>query len=191
MPDQEKLKLSAEAIIKAVGEDINDPNFKDTPNRFAKAFAFLFKTPKNIEDEVAPIMKTSFPTQYNGLIFCDGLEFTSFCPHHLLPIRYEVTIGYIPSEGMVIGASKLARVVELYCKRAMLQEELTYKIADTIEEYIKPVGVAILIIGYHDCMRIRGIMQKKSRFKTSEMRGSFKTNPETREEFFHLIANGD
>ena len=140
MPDHSRLKMSAANIIEAVGEDLDDPNFKETPNRFAKAFSFLFKNPKVIELEVAEVMKTSFPTQYDGLIFCDGLEFTSFCPHHLLPIKYEVIIGYIPSEGMVIGASKLARVVELYCKRAMLQEELTRTIADTIEKYIKPAA---------------------------------------------------
>jgi GTP cyclohydrolase I len=187
---EKKLKLAAEFIISAIGEDKNDPNFIDTPKRFAKSFLSLFRTKEQIEEEVSVILNTAFPSGgYDGMIFCTGILTYSFCPHHLLPIEYETTIGYIPSaEGKVIGASKLPRLVDLFCKRAMLQEELTKSVADAITNFIHPDGIAVVIKGKHDCMRIRGIKQQDSKFETSDMRGSFRDNAATREEFFHLIT---
>jgi len=138
------------------------------------------------------ILSTSFPSAgYKGMIFCTGIRTYSFCPHHLLPITYDTTIGYIPSEqGLVLGASKLPRIVDLYGHKALLQEELTSTICSVLEEHLKPEGIAIVMKGVHDCMRIRGVMQQNSKFETSEMRGAFKNNPSTREEFFHLITQG-
>jgi len=187
---EKKLELAAEFIISAIGEDKNDPNFIDTPKRFAKSFLSLFKTREQVEEEVSAILNTAFPSGgYDGMIFCTGIRTYSFCPHHLLPIEYETTIGYIPSaEGKVIGASKLPRLVDLFCKRAMLQEELTKSVADAITNFIHPDGIAVVIKGKHDCMRIRGIKQQDSKFETSDMRGSFRDNAATREEFFHLIT---
>jgi len=187
------LKKAAELIIEAIGESQLDPNFAGTPDRFARAFSSFFMLPAEIEQQMEEILSVSFPTKgYRGMVFCTGIEVVSWCPHHLLPVLYDITIGYIPSEnGKLLGASKLARLADILCKRAVLQEDLTNHIASSIEGLTEADGVAVVVNGRHDCMRIRGIKQMNSVFKTSEMRGSFKTNPETREEFFHLIANGD
>lgn len=188
----ECFEQAARLIIKGMEENENDPNFVDTPKRFAKALTTLFKSNLQIEKETRDILKTSFPSAgYEGMIFCTGIRTYSFCPHHLLPITYDTTIGYIPSKnGYVIGASKLPRIVDLYCRRALLQEELTTRICDVIDGSLKPDGIALVIKGTHDCMRIRGVMQQNSKFETSEMRGAFKTNQATRDEFFHMIAKG-
>ena len=189
---QTMFEEAAKLIIEGMEEDPNDPNFIDTPKRFAKAFMSLFKSTNQINKEVKTILLTSFPSAgYSGMIFCTGIRTYSFCPHHLLPITYDTTIGYIPSEkGYVIGASKLPRLVDLYCRRALLQEELTTLICDVLQSSLKPEGIALVIKGTHDCMRIRGVMQQNSKFETSEMRGAFKTNQATRDEFFHMIAKG-
>lgn len=189
--DMIKLEFAANLIIEAIGEDVTDANFRDTPKRFAKAFSTLFHTESQIQHQLEGILKTSFPSKYNGMIFCKGIKTYSFCPHHLLPIAYDTTIGYIPSkEGLVIGASKLPRLVELFCKRAMLQEDLITIIADTIQKRLNPDGIAIVMRGEHGCMRIRGVKQQESTFEMSEMRGAFEQNQATRDEFFHLIMKG-
>jgi GTP cyclohydrolase I len=187
--NKELLQEAACLIIEAIGEDLQDPNFTDTPSRFAKSFESLFKTKYQVDNEVHTILKTSFPSGgYEGMIFCTGIRTYSFCPHHLLPITYDSSIGYIPSKsGKVLGASKLPRIIDLFCKRATLQEELTTVICNTLQEYLEPEGIALVMKGTHDCMRIRGVMQQNSKFETSEMRGSFRTNQATRDEFFHLI----
>lgn len=113
------------------------------------------------------------------------------CPHHLLPVTYNISVGYIPNEksGFVIGASKLPRLVEALAAQAIIQEELTTTIADQIQAHLKPTGVALVVSGQHLCMQARGIRQRGSSFETSDMRGAFRENESTRNEFFELLKN--
>ena len=188
---KELLKLAAYELLTACGADLNDKNFSGTPERFAKAMDDLIWPQERIDAEIEKIMDVAFPSEYQGMIFCKNIRAYSFCPHHILPIAYDVHVGYIPEkDGLVLGASKLVRLVTTLCKRFVLQEQLTKDIADTLVEHIRPDGVAVVMRGVHDCMLIRGVMQQNSTFDTSEMVGSFRENPKTRDEFFHMVMAG-
>lgn len=189
--DLAKIANGVTEILKGLGVDPNDPNFKETPYRVAYYYAEIADGLLNLDSRIECLFDAKFPTTYTGIIHCSGIEVYSLCPHHLLPVRYKIDIGYIPGEStkMVIGASKLSRLADLLAKRPVLQEDLTDNIADSLIKNIDPLGVAVVVRGEHLCMKMRGIKQSESKFHTSVMYGSFKDNPETREEFFHLMSH--
>lgn len=165
-------------------------NLKDTPKRIFKAWQeFLeFEEKDRRDNYIAEIFSKKFPTEFTDLIFTPNINVVSMCPHHFLPVTYNITVAYIPSDGgYVLGASKLYRLSETLAKRAILQETLTYEICQTLYEYLKPLGVAVVISGKHGCMTTRGI-KNDGTFETSRMRGAFIENSETRSEFFSLLS---
>ena len=110
----------------------------------------------------------------------------SHCEHHIVPILGKAHVAYIPNN-RVVGISKLARIVDVFGKRLQTQETMTQQIANTIENVLKPKGVAVVIDASHQCMSTRGIHKTESSTVTSSMRGIFKENPTTRNEFLNFI----
>ncbi len=169
----------------------NDPNFKETPLRIAKAWAELLC----YEDDAARILaieecvKKIFPTKHEDLIFAPNIIAFSMCPHHFLPVEYNITIGYIPNkegkEAYAIGSSKLERISRILAARAIIQEDLTHEIADILQTSLRTSSVAVLTSGTHGCMRCRGI-RGHGTFEISTLRGAFKENEATRMEFLLL-----
>lgn len=168
-----------------------DPNMQGTPERMVKMYSELleYSDSGKREEAIKECFEKSFPSIYDNMIFKTGIETVSMCPHHFLPVEYTMTIAYIPSsDGMVVGASKLERIARILSKRAVLQETLTHEIASTFWSFLQPQGVAVVVSGIHGCMKFRGIKSPGS-FETSEMKGSFRDNPDTRMEFFQLLNN--
>lgn len=175
------------ALTSKYGVDLVGPNFEDTPNRVSKAYDEILGGLKDTDNKIKNVLNTAFPSEgYSGIIFCSSIKTFSLCPHHLLPVEYEISIGYVPSsEGKVLGASKLPRIAEILSKRPVLQEGLTNDIANALS-FVNPLGVAVVVSGVHYCMRMRGVRQQ-STFETSVMTGSFKEHDSTRNEFFELL----
>jgi len=169
------------------GLDLLDENFRDTPKRVARAYREIFAGLKNTEEQIDSILATSFPSEgYESMIFCPDVISFSMCPHHFLPVEYQTTIAYIPSkEGRVLGASKLARIIDVLSQRPVLQETLTQDIVKAFEK-IKPIGSAVVVSGTHFCMKMRGI-KKQTSYETSAMSGIFMDDPAARKEFFDLL----
>ncbi|PJE81152.1 GTP cyclohydrolase I FolE [Candidatus Pacearchaeota archaeon CG10_big_fil_rev_8_21_14_0_10_32_42] len=187
--DKEIIEKSFRDIMeKGLGLDMNDENFKDSPKRFAKSYSEIFSGLMDSEREVHEILDKSFPTKYNGMVLEKGITVFSMCPHHFLPIRYEVSIAYIPN-GRALGLSKLARIIKLMAKMPCLQEDFTERIVNEIEDHIKPLGVICVVNGAHYCMRMRGIEQKDSWTTTSSVRGVFKTKDEMELKYYNLLNN--
>jgi GTP cyclohydrolase I len=120
------------------------------------------------------------------MILVRDIEMYSLCEHHLLPFYGRCHVAYIPN-GKVIGLSKLPRIVDVFARRLQMQERLTNQIADTIQDYLKPKGVGVVIEAYHLCMMMRGVQKQNSKTVTSAMRGGFKRFSKTRMEFLRLI----
>lgn len=168
----------------------DDPNFKGTPKRIAKAFEEMLFGIENTAEQVEKTLEKSFPSNYDGIIFSSGIHTVSMCPHHLMLVKYTISVGYIPAiGGQVIGASKLARVACILSARPVLQEDLTSNIAEALNRSIKPRGVMVVVSGKHDCMVARGVKQPDATFETSVMTGMFREQAETRAEFFSLLTN--
>lgn len=182
------IRLVLEGLQEAHDLDIESDNFKETPERVARAYQEIFSGLRDTSVQLDLILKSKFPSGgYDQMIVCSGVVVYSMCPHHLLPVRYEVDLGYIPSkEGSVIGISKLARIIDVLAKRPVLQESMTQDIGKAMNR-IDPLGVAVRVKGEHSCMRIRGI-RKEGVITTSYLSGVFREEVSTREEFLKLIT---
>ena len=169
-----------------LGLDISDPNFIDTPNRVAKSYQEIFSGLANTKEDVEQLFTTCFPTDYKGMVFEKNIVVFSMCPHHFLPVRYEVAVGYIPTD-CGIGLSKLVRIIELLAKKPELQESYTEEIVELMEAHMRTKGAICMVRGEHYCMQMRGVRQKDVVSTTSAARGAFLTQPELELKFYNLI----
>lgn len=174
-------------LEKEFGLDIKNENFKGTPKRVARAYYEIFSG-INADDELHNIAETSFPSEYGGMIIAKDIECFSMCPHHFLPVEYIINVGYIPDK-KTVGISKLSRIVEVLAKRPELQEMFTEQIARTLEKELQPLGVIVQVKGRHLCMAMRGVKQRNSWTLTSSIKGVFKSDSATKEEFALAINN--
>jgi GTP cyclohydrolase I len=185
MIDQEKIREAVISILEAIGEDPNREGMKETPRRVAEMYAEVFS---GIDQDPKEELKVGFEESHREMVIVRDIPFHSMCEHHLLPFYGAAHVGYIPNEnGRVVGASKLARVVEIVAKRPQLQERMTSNIADAIMDAINPEGVAVVIQAEHLCMIMRGIKKPGSELVTSALRGAFRSRTDTRNEFFCLL----
>jgi len=181
--DQAKIEKAVLSIINAIGEDPKREGLVGTPRRIAEMYSELFM---GLGLDPREELTVGFEEGHREMVILRDIPFYSMCEHHLLPFHGVVHVGYIPS-GPVVGASKLARVVEILSRRPQIQERLTTQIAETILEAIKPDGVAVVIQAEHMCMTIRGVKKPGSNVITSAMRGLFRSRAATRAEFLSLV----
>lgn len=185
MFDEAGIRTAVTSIIKAIGEDPEREGLVDTPRRVAEMYAELFM---GLDIDPRQELTVGFEEGYREMVVLKDIPFYSMCEHHLLPFYGVAHIGYIPNaDGRIVGASKLARVVEIIAKRPQLQERMTTQIADAIVDGLKPEGVAVVIQAEHLCMVMRGIEKPGSNVITSAIRGLFRRKAASRAEFFSLI----
>jgi GTP cyclohydrolase IA len=181
-------ELYRELLVR-IGEDPARDGLLDTPERMEKSMAFL--TRGYTMDAKTVISDALFDVDYDEMVIVRDVEFFSMCEHHLLPFFGKAHIAYVPN-GKVIGLSKIPRVVDVFARRLQVQERLTTEIADAITEAIDPQGVAVIMEAQHLCMMMRGVEKQHSATVTSAMRGVFKTQLQTRNEFLSLVRrNGN
>jgi GTP cyclohydrolase IA len=174
-------------ILAAIGEDVGRPGLDRTPERVAKAFGFLTGGYRTSVAEA--IGDGVFEESHENMVLVRDIEFYSMCEHHLLPFFGRIHVAYIPS-GRIVGLSKLPRVVEVFARRLQVQERLTDQVADAIMEVLDPQGVGVVADAVHLCMMMRGIEKQSSRTVTSSLRGVFKDDSRTRDEFLRLVHGG-
>ena len=173
-------------IIESTGEDVSRPGLLDTPDRAAKAFAYL--TSGDHMDLKEVINDALFPSDSEEMVIVKDIELFSLCEHHLLPFIGKCHVAYIPS-GKVLGLSKVARIVDMFARRLQIQEALAQQIASTVQEATNARGVGVIVEAKHMCMMMRGVEKQNSSMKTSAMLGSFRTDQATRTEFLTLLGN--
>ena len=182
----EKIKTHYAGIIAGVGEDLEREGLLKTPERAAKAMAYLCRGyEQNLESVVNNAV---FSSSNDDMVIVKDIELYSLCEHHVLPFIGRAHVAYLP-RGKVIGLSKIARIVDMYARRLQIQENLTVQIADAISEVIQPAGVAVTIEAEHLCMKMRGVEKQNSTMKTSVMLGTFRESQATRMEYLQLVAN--
>jgi GTP cyclohydrolase I len=185
--DQGAVRKALTAIIKAIGDDPGREGLAETPRRVAEMYAELFV---GLDMDPREELTVGFEEGHREMIILKDIPFYSMCEHHLLPFYGVAHVGYIPNDsGRVVGASKIARVVEIVARRPQIQERMTTQIADAINEGIKPDGVGVVIEAEHLCMIMRGIKKPGSTVITSALRGTFRSRSKTRAEFFSLLKS--
>ncbi len=179
-----KLVDSYSNVLDAIGEDKEREGLIKTPERAAKAMAFLTQGYNQNPKEILESAK--FNEDYKQMIIVKDIEFYSLCEHHILPFFGKIHVAYIPN-GQITGLSKVVRVVEAYARRLQIQERLTVDIHNCFKEVLNPLGVAVVVEASHLCMQMRGVESPNSKTVTAEYSGAFMKNIKTREEFLSLI----
>lgn len=182
-----KISEHMEEIIRLLGEDPERQGLQKTPCRVAESLKYL--TAGYFQDLDSIIGDAVFEEQCDEMVLVRDIEIYSLCEHHMLPFYGRCHLAYIP-DGKIIGLSKLPRIVDVFARRLQVQERLTNQIADTIEKYLMPKGVGVVIEAYHLCMMMRGVQKQNSMTVTSAMRGGFRKYSKTRTEFLRLINLG-
>ena len=185
-PTRAEVEAAVKTIIRWTGDDPARAGLKETPSRVTDAFEEYFRGYD--QDPEAILQKTFEEIEgYDEMIVLRGIRFESHCEHHMAPIIGRAWVAYIP-DGRVVGISKLARVVDAYAKRLQIQEKMTAQIANTIQEVLKPQGVAVVLKAEHHCMTTRGVHKPGTDMVTSRMLGAFRDNPITRQEFLAMVT---
>ena len=180
------MEKSVKKILKHIGEDPEREGLLDTPKRVRKAWEFMCSGYQQDPKEI--IQSALFSSSNNEMVIVKDIELYSTCEHHMLPIIGKAHVAYIPN-GKVIGLSKIPRVVDVFARRLQIQEQLTEQIADAINEAIDPKGVAVIIDARHMCMEMRGVQKISSTTITSALRGIFKKEKKTKDEFLSIVSS--
>jgi len=178
------LEDTIRTMLHEIGEDPSREGLLKTPARVAESMAYLTRGYSQNIDEI--LNGALFTEENREMVVVRDIDFFSLCEHHLLPFFGKCHVAYIPNH-KIIGLSKLPRIVEMYARRLQVQERLTKQIADTIQQAVKPQGVAVVMEAEHLCMQMRGVEKQNSVALTSTMLGVFKDSPVTRSEFLELI----
>ena len=183
----ESLASAYRELIVGIGEAPEREGLRGTPDRAAKALAFLTRGyQQNLDDVVNDAL---FETDLDEIVLVKDIELYSLCEHHLLPFIGKCHVGYLP-RGRVLGLSKVARIVDMFARRLQIQENLTQQIANTILDVTQAAGVGVIVEAQHLCMAMRGVQKQHSTMKTSVMLGDFRDNAPTRAEFLQLAGGG-
>jgi GTP cyclohydrolase I len=187
MPGRAEAELAFRTVLRWIGEDVDRDGLRETPARLVRAFEEYFS---GYSEEPEQILQKTFKEidGYDEMVVLRGVPFESHCEHHVAPIVGRAWVAYVPDR-RVVGISKLARVVDAFARRLQIQERLTAQIANTIDEVLKPQGVAVVIRAAHHCMSMRGIRKHGGDLVTSRMLGCFRDNPMTRQEFLTMTQS--
>jgi GTP cyclohydrolase I len=184
--DIERIEKAVKEILLAVGEDVEREGLKRTPTRIANMYAELLA---GMHEDPKQHLSSVFTEDYDEIVLLRDIPFYSISEHHLMPFIGSAHLAYLPS-GVILGVSKLARVVDSFARRLQTQERLTGQIADFIMNNLKPRGVAVVLEASHSCMTIRGIKKPGSVMVTSALRGIFRRDPKSRSEIMSLMHKG-
>jgi GTP cyclohydrolase I len=185
-PTREDAEAAIRTLLRWAGDDPGREGLQDTPARVARAYREWFC---GYEEDPVELLARSFEETdgYDEMVLLRDIRLESTCEHHMAPILGKVHVAYLPN-GRVVGISKLARVVEAYAKRLQIQEKMTAQIANTINDVLKPKGVAVVVEAAHQCMTTRGVHKPGVTMVTSRMLGAFRDDASTRREFLAMVA---
>ena len=182
-PDVQSIAHHVREMIRGLGEDVGREGLVKTPERVEAAMKFLTRGYQQTVDDV--IGDAVFEESHEDMILVRDIELYSLCEHHLLPFFGRAHVAYIP-HGRILGLSKTARLVDMFARRLQVQERLTDQIADALMTALAPRGVGVVIEAQHFCMMMRGVEKQGSRTVTSAVRGTFRSDNRTRDEFLRL-----
>ncbi len=180
-----QLREHVAEILRLLGEDPSREGLARTPARVEKALRYFTK---GAGQDPAEILRSATfeESDYDEMVIVKDIEVFSLCEHHLLPFFGKCHVAYLPDR-RIAGLSKIPRVVECFARRLQIQERLTTQIARLIEETLHPKGVGVVVEAFHLCVMMRGVEKQNAHMITSSMRGRFRSDPKTREEFLELI----
>ncbi|MGH1374768.1 MAG: GTP cyclohydrolase I FolE [Alphaproteobacteria bacterium] len=184
-PSREEAMKAVETLLRWAGEDPAREGLLDTPKRVVKAYEEFFSG--YTKDAAKELTKTFEDIEgFDDMVLVKDIDFVSHCEHHLVPILGKAHVAYWPDE-QVVGISKLARIVDIYGRRLVSQENMTRNIVQVIDKTLKPKGVAVFIDANHQCMSTRGVNKGSSSTVTTMFSGVFKEDRDVQRRFLDMI----
>ena len=180
------IEAAVHSILQTIGEDPERQGLLKTPDRVARMFSEL--TAGYNTDPVRLINGAIFDVDYDEMVLVKDIEFHSLCEHHMLPFYGRAHVAYIP-DGVVIGLSKIPRIVDMFARRLQVQERMTTEIANFLDEQLHPQGVAVVVEGAHMCAMMRGVKKSQASMTTNVFLGAYKEDPQLRNEFLTHLSN--
>lgn len=186
-PSRDAAEQAVRTLIRWAGDDPDREGLLGTPDRVVRSYEEFFA---GYEVDPVDLLERTFEETdgYDEMVLLKDIRFESHCEHHMVPIIGKAHIAYLPRT-RVVGISKLARVLEVFAKRLQIQEKMTAQIANTLQEVLDPLGVAVVVEAQHQCMTTRGVYKPGVSMVTSRMLGVFRDDPTTRREFMSLIRD--
>ncbi len=178
--------MELKSLLQAMGEDPDREGLQKTPERYEALMKELTVGYTQKPEEI--LEGALFKSETDGMVIVKDIECYSLCEHHLLPFYGKVHVGYIPGTH-IVGLSKIPRIIDMFARRLQVQERLGQQICDTLDQFLKPKGIGVVIEASHLCMRMRGVEKEHSTATTSHVKGLFKEDPRTRQEFLELIRS--
>ncbi|HKK09151.1 MAG TPA: GTP cyclohydrolase I FolE [Gemmatimonadota bacterium] len=169
-----------------LGEDPDRDGLARTPERVAESMRWLTRGYRMTVEEA--VNGAIFEDDHDSMVLVKDIELYSLCEHHMLPFFGKAHVAYIP-DGRIVGLSKLPRIVDLFARRLQVQERLTEQIAQAVQDAVEPCGVGVVVEAYHLCMMMRGVEKQNSKTITSAVRGNFRSDNRTRDEFLRLVLS--
>ena len=186
IPSGKEWESTVRLLLRLIGEDPSREGLRRTPLRVKKSLQFLTS---GYRQDPKKILNRCFHVRQDEMVIVKDIDFFSLCEHHMLPFFGKCHVAYMPDK-QIIGLSKIPRLVDAFAHRLQVQERLTVQIAESLQEHLKPLGVACVVEAYHLCMMMRGVQKQNTRAVTSSMLGIFRSNDKTRSEFLTLIRSG-
>src|SRR5436189_865754 len=187
VPTTDPFRQLVREMLEQLGEDPKREGLRETPARVEASLKWLTRGYQMAVEDV--IGDAIFTEKHENMICVRDIEIYSLCEHHLLPFFGRAHVAYLPN-GKIVGLSKIPRVVEVFARRLQVQERLTDQVADALCRVLKPLGVGVVIEAYHLCMMMRGVEKQNSKTVTSALRGAFRDDGKTRDEFLRLAHGG-
>ena len=186
-PNREEAEAAVKTLLEYIGENTAREGLVETPKRVVKAYDEFFD---GYNQDPAEILQKTFGDieGFDDIVLVKNIEFTSHCEHHIVPINGVAHVAYWPDEA-VVGISKLARIVDVFAKRLVSQENMTNAIANSIQDALNPKGIGVYIEADHECMSSRGVKKRTSSTVTSTFRGILKEDKTERARFFEMIKS--
>lgn len=187
-PWHDNAKKLVEDMLGYIGENPQRNGLKGTPERVVRSWEELYSGYEWRKHDIQKMLTVFESDGYDEMVVLRGIEFQSTCEHHLLPFYGTAHVGYIPTDGRIVGISKLSRLVDIYSKRLQVQERISKQVTDALMEHLKPAGVGCILVAKHSCMICRGVKKQSSEMITSSLMGSFREDAKVRSEFLSLIG---
>jgi len=188
-PSREEAEAAVRTLIAWAGDDPDRHGLLDTPRRVVAAYEEFYS---GYALEAADALDRTFEDidRYDDIVLVRDIPFASHCEHHMVPFVGKAHVAYFPTE-VVVGLSKLARVVDIFGRRLQSQERLTAEIVGTVDEVLKPRGVAVMIEAEHQCMTLRGVQKHGASTVTTQFTGVFRDDPTEQVRFLTLVRGGN
>ena len=184
-PTREEAEAAVRTMLAWTGDNPDREGLVETPKRVVRAYEQFFAgyemDPKEVLSKVFEEVEG-----YDEMVIVKDIRVESHCEHHIVPILGIAHVAYMP-KNRVVGISKIARLVDIFAKRLQIQETLTSQIAETLQNVLDPLGVAVLIDASHQCMTTRGVHKPESSTVTKKMIGVFRDDQNLHSEFMELI----